>query len=535
MHKRISLAFFSLMIVFGLLISNMGIIMLKADVSPSSQETSKKSVVLDTSRGMIYDTNMKKIINAETESITVCLPTQNALNAVKNSLNNNQLKELYDNAKNGKISIFETSDTFQNPSAKSVTTAQRYSDNQICVHLIGHLDENDQGVMGLEKAYNSYLSRYSGELKAVWNADAIGNILLGEGINFENNNYLSPAGIQLTIDLDIQEIAENALVNNEIDKGAVVVLNSYTNEILAMASVPRFNPNNVSADIKNENSPFINRAIMPYSVGSVFKPLVSACALENNIQMTYECNGSITVNGTTFKCSNNNSHGIVDMNSAMEQSCNCYFIALGQKLNIEKFINLCGDFGFGKTLELADNFATKSGNLPSADSISSPQALSNLCFGQGDLLASPLQLAVAYSCFANGGYYRSPTLMKAIIDENGKAIQRVQLPESYRILNNSTITEISKILKNVVLNGNGNKAYSDMTVNHGKTATAQSGWYENSREINHTWFCGYFTANDTTYTVAIFKDDGKSGSTDCAPVFKDISEGISGIKQEKNE
>ncbi len=530
MYKRIGIAFSLLIFVFGILISNLGIIMLKTGISPSSQSTGTKSVVLSTSRGMIYDTNMKKIVNNTTTNTTVCLPTQQALNALKNSLDDNQLKELYSNAKSGKISIFETTDTFRDSHTKSVASVKRYSDNQPCVHLIGHLDETGQGAMGLEKAYNSYLSNFSGELKAVWSTDAIGNILLGEGIEFEGNGYLSPAGIQLTIDLNIQEIAERSLVESNIDKGAVVILNAFTNEILAMASAPVFNPDNISADMNNQNSPFINRAITPYSVGSVFKPMVSACALENNIHLTYECNGSITINGTTFKCSNNNAHGTVDMNSAMEQSCNCYFIALGQKLNIEKFINLCGDFGFGKALELADNFNTKSGNLPSADSMKSPQSLANISFGQGDLLASPLQLAVAYSCFANGGYYRPPTLMKAIIDENGKAIQKVKLPEGYRVLNNSTVKEIDRILVNVVLNGNGKKAYSGQTVNHGKTATAQSGWYENGREINHTWFCGYFTANDTTYTVVIFKDDGKSGSTDCAPVFKDISDGISGIK-----
>ncbi len=530
MYKRIGIAFSLLIFVFGILISNMGIIMLKTGVSPSSQNTSSKSVILSTSRGMIYDTNMRKMINTDTNNVTVCLPTQNAIKSIKNSLNNNQLEELNDNIQNGKISIFETNNTFQNPHIKSVKKAERYSNNQTCVHLIGHLDENNQGVMGLEKAYDSYLSRYSGELKAKWSTDAIGNILLGEGIKFESNGYLSPAGIQLTIDIDIQKIAENSLIDNNINKGAVVILNSFTNEILAMASVPKFNPNDISADISNENSPFINRAITPYSVGSVFKPIVSACALENNIQLTYKCTGSIDINGTTFKCNNNNAHGIVDMSSAMEQSCNCYFIELGQRTNIEDFINLCGSFGFGKELEIADNFCAKSGNLPSAELINSPQSLANISFGQGELLVSPLQMAVAYSCFANGGYYRPPTLMKGIIDENGKTVQKVKLPENYRIINKSTATKIDSILMNVVENGSGKKAFSSLTTNCGKTATAQSGWYENGREINHTWFCGYFTANDTTYTVVIFKDDGKSGANDCAPVFKSISENICSIK-----
>lgn len=530
MHKRISIAFFSLIFVFGFLVSNMGIIMLKTGVSPSSYNTSQKSIVLSASRGMIYDANMKKLVNTDKSNVTVCLPGQKALNTLKNSLDEKQLKELNNNVKNGKISIFETTDAFENSYVKSATKIERYSDNQPCTHLIGHLDENGQGVMGLEKAYNSYLSRYNGELKAVWSTDAIGNILLGDEIKIESNNYLSPAGIQLTINLDIQRIAESSLIDNNIDKGAVVILNSYTNEVLAMASVPGFSPDNVSADLENQSTPFINRAVTPYSIGSVFKPIVSACALENNIQLIYNCNGSIEVNGVTFKCSNNIAHGTVNLNSAMEQSCNCYFIALGQKLNSENLLNICNDFGFGKIIELADNFFTKSGNLPSVSSINSPQALANLSFGQGDLLASPLQLAVAYSCFANGGYYRPPTLMKGIIDENGKVIQKVKLPDSYQILNKSTVNMLDKILLNVVKNGNGTKANSNFTVNHGKTATAQSGWYENSREINHTWFCGYFTADDTTYTVVVFKDDGKSGSTDCAPVFKDISEKISLIK-----
>ncbi len=500
--------------------------MMKTGVSPSSQSTSTKSVVLSTSRGMIYDTNMKKIVNKETKNITVCLPTQKALNTLESSLDNNQVNELYENAKSGKISIFETDNIFRDSHIKSVATISRYSDNQPCVHLIGHLDENSHGALGLEKAYNSYLSNYCGELRAKWSTDAIGNILLGEGIKFESNGYLSPAGIQLTIDLDVQKIAENSLVENNIDKGAVVILNSYTNEILALASAPKFNPNDISADMNNPNSPFINRAITPYSVGSVFKPIISACALESNIQLIYDCKGSININGTTFRCNNGNAHGRVNINSAMEQSCNCYFIALGQELNVENFLSLCEAFGFGKSIELADSFNTKSGNLPIADSIRSPQELANISFGQGEMLISPLQMAVAYSCFANGGYYRPPTLMKGIIDENGQVIQKVKLPDSYMILNKSTVTKIDMILKNVVKNGNGIKAFSEYTINHGKTATAQSGWYEIGREINHTWFCGYFTVNDTTYTVVIFKDDGISGASDCAPVFKSISEGI---------
>ena len=85
---------------------------------------------------------------------------------------------------------------------------------------------------------------------------------------------------------------------------------------------------------------------------------------------------------------------------------------------------------------------------------------------------------------------------------------------------------MDKILESVVVNGNGNKAYSTVVKNHGKTATAQSGWYENNREITHTWFCGYFEINKTKYVAVILKEDGSSGGYDCAPIFKDLSEEI---------
>lgn len=530
MHKRICVAFFGLIMMFGILITNLGIIFLGVGIYETSQSKNTRSVEISQSRGMIYDRNMRKIVNTSTETVTVSLPTTKAFNTLKNCITEEQASTLYDNMKNGKISILNVPKRFYYNHVKSVDCINRYSDNQPCVHLIGHLDENGTGVMGLERSYESYLSLQNGSMKAFWNIDALGNILTGEGINFKSENYMSPAGIQLTIDLDIQKIAEDALTETGINKGAVVILNSHTNEILATASAPTFNPNDISSVLNSNDSPLINRSLTPYSVGSVFKPFVAACAVENNINLTHVCTGSITLNGTTFKCSNNTAHGEVDMNSAMEKSCNTYFIAIGQKIGKEKLFSMCSDFGLGKSIEIADNFNTQSGILPSTESINSVQSLANLSFGQGNLLSSPLQMAVAYSCFANGGYYRPPTLMKGIIDENGNVIQKVQLPQSYRILNSSTVKTLNNILGNVVTSGNGKLANSHKTENHGKTATAQSGWYDNGREITHTWFCGYFSHKDTTYTVVIFKDDGYSGAVDCAPAFKYISDGIAEIK-----
>lgn len=525
MFKRVSIAFFTLCVVLGLLIVNIGIIIADIGSSPATKSQSTKKYLLSSSRGMIYDRNMERIVNSESEEFAVCLPTTSALKFINIYASEDERNALYETLQSGKIGIFKTPVTFNKNDIKSIAITNRYGENQPLVHLIGHLDENGVGVMGLEKAYNSLLSRQNGQLNAVWSVDALGNILLGDGIKIESEKYLSSSGIQLTIDLRIQEIAENALENN-INKGAVVILDSNTNEILAMASIPTFNPLDLGADINNSDKPFINRAITPYSVGSIFKPFVASVAIENNIDLTYNCTGTIKIGNTNFSCSNHTAHGEVNMKTATEKSCNTYFIALGQKVGAEKLLSLCSDFGLGKEIELADNFYLNSGNLPTTGSINSPQALANLSFGQGELLASPLQMAVAYSTFANDGFYRPPTLMKAIIDENKNAIQKVTLPEKYKILNDTTAKRIDSYLESVVTNGNGNKAFSTLVSNRGKTATAQSGWYENGREINHTWFCGYFAVKEKTYVVAIFKEDGISGANDCAPVFKEISENM---------
>ena len=469
---------------------------------------------------------MKKLVNSQSESITVCLPTTDALKLVSQHITEENKKKLYDNMTNYKVSILNTEKNFDETNVKTVQIINRYSINQPCVHVIGHLDENGNGANALERAYNAYLSMHNGELKAKWNVDAQGRILLGNGIEFESDNYLSPAGIQLTIDLEIQQIAENLLLQNNVSKGAIVVLNGNTSEILSCASIPEFNPLNLGEAMDNEDSPFINRGFTPYSIGSVFKPIVAIAAIESNIEIQHTCTGSIEIGGTVFRCSNNTAHGNIDMKSAMEQSCNTYFIELGQIVGIDKILSICSALGIDKSFEIADNYHVKSGTLPQKNTVNSPASLANISFGQGELLASPIHMATAYASIINGGYYREPIIVKGIIDKNGNAIQKATVNDGYRVFNTSTASKINSILHSVVINGNGYRAKSQLVDTYGKTATAQSGWFENEREINHTWFCGYFTINNTDYVAVIFKEDGISGAVDCAPIFKELAESI---------
>ncbi|MCL2513089.1 MAG: penicillin-binding transpeptidase domain-containing protein, partial [Oscillospiraceae bacterium] len=331
-----------------------------------------------------------------------------------------------------------------------------------------------------------------------------------------------------TLDKDIQAIAETALAESGFAKGAAVVLDAETSEILAMASCPTFSPLKLAESLYNENSPFLNRAIAAYSVGSAFKTTVLAAALEagGNEGFTCVCDGGIDIADVHFNCNNRMGHGLVDMKAATALSCNVYFILLGQKLGAGPIINMAENMGFGREIELSDNFYAPAGILPDGNESSLPGAVANLSFGQGKLLASPLQLAAAYNCFANGGVYREPYLLKEMLDGEGE-IYAIYKPENEnRAFSKETADKIKDFLEYTVTNGTGAAAKPESMAAAGKTATAQSGQFSGGAEILQTWFVGFAPADKPKYTVAVMIEDGNSGSSDAAPLFEKIIDEI---------
>ena len=131
------------------------------------------------------------------------------------------------------------------------------------------------------------------------------------------------AGVMLTLDSSIQRACE-AVGIEMVDKGCIVVLDAPTGRVRASVSLPLYDPENVAASIARQDTSLVNRALSAYNVGSVFKPLLAAAALEQGIsaQETYECTGSIEVGGHVYRCAYGRGHGTVDMKTALEQSCN---------------------------------------------------------------------------------------------------------------------------------------------------------------------------------------------------------------------
>ncbi len=481
-----------------------------------------KQITLGTTRGYIYDINMKPLVNDVKEYRAILISSE----ITASLINNKEIEEIKDGIY---LKINSDNELEESEFVKNFTLVNRYSDEQLCSHIIGYTDSDGKGVCGIEKAFDKILTDNSGKLLLNFNADASGNALYGNGIELINENYDSSGGIRLTINKNIQNIAENVLKSSDITCGAIVILDVETAEIRAISSIPCYDVNNVGASLDNVDKPFLNRAFCAYPVGSVFKPFIAAAAIKNgySISANYDCKGYINIGENVFTCYNNTVHKTEDLNLAIENSCNTFFIDMGIKTNAQNIIETASLFGFGKKTELCSTLISDAGNLPSYESITSDSELANLCFGQGSLLATPLQMAAAYNVFANNGVYKEPSVLKELINSENEAYAYYRSENSYVVIDEDICDTINVCLYNNMLNGTGVNAAPENVTSAGKTATAQTGRYdENGEEILCTWFAGFFPYDDPQYTIVVFNENGSTASADCAPVFKRCAEEI---------
>lgn len=499
-------------------------------ISASPQTASTQSSIrvkdIASTRGMIYDRNLQPLVN-ETYSYTSCVkPTLNTLAALKEKgADAETLKKISEG-----YFLFLPTDNENyygnTEDIKTLTIYERYSSN-LALHILGYTDSANEGVCGIEKYYNDELNESGGTLSVAYSADANGRMLTGEDVEIRDEGYYNNDGIALTLDKRFQEIAETALKNGNIDKGAVVVLDIKTSEILACASTPVYDRDNLGDFINSADSPFINRAFSAYPVGSVFKVVTAAAAIENGVTLPeHNCVGYIEKSGNLFNCNKLEGHGKLNLSSAMAVSCNPYFIELGTKIGAKELLHTAENAGFGKQNDLGNGFYTDSGILPDIADLNSDAAVGNFAFGQGKLTATPLQIASLFATIANGGTYNEPSLIKGDVDENGAVSPDIKT-KGFTVFKESTCNNLKKSLLKTTSEGTGATAFSSLFRACTKTATAQSGQYdENGNEIKYCWFAGFFPYNNPQYAICILKENGVSGGSDCGPVFKEISENI---------
>ena len=224
----------------------------------------------------------------------------------------------------------------------------------------------------------------------------------------------------------------------------------------------------------------------------------------------------------TFNCHKKDGHGILNMEEAVAQSCNTYFINLALEVGGDGITEMAKDFGFGVPTVFSETVKTRSGNLP--EKVDSKAATANLSFGQGELTATPVQICSMMATVANGGRYVRPYLVEGEADVNGRVTRISGYSERRQIISSGTAELLRRFLVAVVERGSGSRAKSDIVDCAGKTATAQTGKTENGSEIYNAWFAGYFPAEEPKYAVVILKENGGEGAVSCAPVFREIAE-----------
>ena len=526
MFRRAVVVFLLLVILFageGVRIANLGKSSLQAVNSTASM-----SVDIDYLRGSIYDCNGALLTNSEPEYYAAAKPTNNALSELRKVLDSENFESAKERMSQGRaVTAKLGAEILDSKDIKVFAVPQRYREDSLACHVIGYLDSERNGVSGIEKVFDSVLSEAESQVLVRFYANANGGIMLGEDITVSGNSA-PKAGGMLTIDKNVQKITEAALDSSGAERAAAVVIEVESGAIRACVSRPAFNQNNIAEYLDDENSPLINRAFLSFSVGSVFKPVVAAAALGAGVseEFEYNCTGSVVHNGVTFRCHKKNGHGLLDLEQAIAYSCNTYFIALALETGAENIIETAEKFGFGKLNEFADGFGASSGRLPEKEELDSKAAVANLSFGQGTLLATPVQICSMMATIARGGVFVSPYLIEGTVDENGGFTGISAYSERKQIVSESDAAKLRRYLEAVTDYGSGKRACAKSVSVAGKTATAQTGKSENGREIYNAWFAGYFPADNPKYAVAVMIEDGDEGALTCAPVFKDIAEAV---------
>ncbi|MBQ4052131.1 MAG: penicillin-binding protein 2, partial [Clostridia bacterium] len=392
----------------------------------------------------------------------------------------------------------------------------RYSG--VAQHLLGYLDQgNEVGLSGVEKEYNDYLNLFSTTVSVKYNGDALQGMMAGLGVQ-KTESQPTQNGLVLTLNAALCEALEEAL-DGQIKKGAALVLDCHTGEIKAAASRPGYDEHSILTYLDSEEGELVNRCFAGQTVGSVFKIILAACALEAGLEdFKFECGGGIVIGDLSFACHQHSGHGAIGLKEAFSQSCNVYFIALGQLLGYDRIAEMSKRFGYNEAISILGSMTASAGNYPAK---SSNMALANLSIGQGDLLASPLQIARMTAVIANGGFLTEASLYRGIY-LNGALKTDGEIKGSKQILSTEIAEKLQEYCVYTVESGTGKAAKPNAGSAGGKTASAQTGVLENGKEKLNVYFTGFYPAEDPQYVITVFAEDGESGGQTCGPVFREI-------------
>ena len=497
-------------------------------------------------------------------------------NAVKLSIEkyvtsfNKAHKKATDTSRKGRISV-SSEKSFQ----------RNYPYGAFAAAVLGFTDADGIGTYGLEKSYQSTLAGVDG--RTITQRNAVGNAIADA--NATTFAAKDGSNLVLSLDVNVQEIVERYLneaiaANTVENRGCAIVMNVKTGAILAMASKPDFDPNDpldysanlaylteqVQAEpelytlykkdekgnyLRDENGQKIpeeepdytgtfrdilwkNKTITElYYPGSVFKVITSAMGIDAglaNINTTFTCNGAYAVAKHTYHCAGHKAHGTLTLADALRQSCNIYYVQLGQRLGSQLFYNYFDAFGFtsrtGVDLPSETNFM----QYYNASQLGEVQ-LASSAFGQA-MAITPLQMCTAVAAAVNGGYLVTPHVVDKVTDANGNVIQEIGSNVRRQVISESTSAAIRQIMEYEVGNGTGGGKYAYVSGYRigGKSGTSEQLNMDRRADGDYkkvASFAAVLPADDPEIIVYVMLDDPNNARTDyssllAAPVVGNI-------------
>lgn len=407
-------------------------------------------------------------------------------------------------------------------------------------HYVG----DDKGADGVEATMDEYLLGPEGRKTVVKDE---------KGRTIRMSDYAPPgtgAKVKLTIDAPVQYLLENTL--RLAGRAAGVVMDVNTGEVLAMASVPDYNPNDFIPSISKKNwdgyrsnkvlSPLLNRAIAAYTPGSTMKvPVAISAALAGRANSRYSCNGFVTYGTQPVKCwiyrQFNSSHGSQNLAEAIQHSCNPYFNTLANVIGKDALVEGFTMMNIGRRTGIELPFESP-GMLPGSRTwrnalpteVMNPHTIAMLSIGQGSTLATPLQVCAITACVANGGKYYTPRVVKQVVSENGKVIVP-DVPKLHVDLIKSGVKpeDLELIRKGMRLStnergGTSGKAKLPKVIVASKSGTAQC--TDDGKPSNNSWIMSFAPYENPKYAVCILVQNGGSGGGVCGPLVNLVLRGL---------
>ena len=349
------------------------------------------------------------------------------------------------------------------------------------------------------------------------------NILITNRLYNEAIGVKSPGdSVVTTLDLNAQLAAYSALENKQ---GAIVMMDAYNGDILAMVSKPDYDPNTIlytwdQMTSDSNNSALLNRCTQGiYPPGSTFKIVTALEYLRENKDTdsySFDCNGIYEYKGTSIRCFHSTAHGNVSFDTSFAKSCNSSFANITTTLNKSEFRNTCTNLLFNS--EVPCPLYVRKSFVP-IDSSSSVDELMQTGIGQGKTEITPYHMCLISAAIANKGILINPRIIREIETAEGDHVIDYGVKEYKRLISEEDSVKLKSLMRDVVTEGTGtNLLNTSGYVAYGKTGSAE---FSSNKSESHAWFTGFAETDDGgLISISVIVENGGSGGQVAIPIAK---------------